>query len=92
MELTQADYEERINRRAAGQQTDEDLRLIKHYEANGFSTRDDSAGKAPNATLASPQDQASAGTENAQPVDDAQDQPDQPADKPKKATGRTSAR
>lgn len=45
MELTQKDYEERINRRAAGQQTDEDLRLIKQYEANGFSTDDDSAGK-----------------------------------------------
>ena len=45
MELTQKDYEERINRRAAGQQTDEDLRLIKQYEANGFSTDDTSAGK-----------------------------------------------
>lgn len=45
MELTQQDYEERINRRAAGQSDDEDLRLIKHYEEQGYSTRDDSVGK-----------------------------------------------
>jgi len=56
MELNQADYEARVARRAAGQQSDEDNRLIKHYEANGFSTRDDSAGKVKGATLAPPAD------------------------------------
>ncbi len=45
MDLTQKDYDERVNRRAAGQATDEDLRLIKHYEDEGFSTREDSTGK-----------------------------------------------
>ncbi len=45
MELTQKDYEERVNRVAAGQGDDEDLRLIKHYESQGFSTRQDSVGK-----------------------------------------------
>lgn len=45
MELTQSDYDERVARQAAGNGTDEDLRLIKHYEDQGFSTREDSAGK-----------------------------------------------
>lgn len=45
MELTQKDYEERVNRVAAGNGDDEDLRLVKHYEDEGFSTREDSAGK-----------------------------------------------
>ncbi|MET0916714.1 MAG: hypothetical protein ABWY81_11010 [Jiangellaceae bacterium] len=45
MELTQKDYDDRMARQAAGQATDEDLRLIKHYEEQGFSTREDSVGK-----------------------------------------------
>jgi len=88
MELNQADYEERINRRAAGQQTDEDNRLIKHYEANGFSTRDDSAGKQPGATIAAPED---APADDQRPVDDAP-RDDTKAAKATKTTGRTSGR
>lgn len=36
MELTQADYDERKNRVNAGSGDDEDARLVKHYEDNGF--------------------------------------------------------
>lgn len=39
MELTQSDYDERKARVAAGNGTDEDLRLVKHYEDQGFSAQ-----------------------------------------------------
>lgn len=45
MELTQHDYDERVARVAAGTGTDDDLRLIKHYEANGFSAKSGPAEK-----------------------------------------------
>lgn len=38
MELTQKDYDERKARVDAGAGDDEDARLVKHYEANGFTT------------------------------------------------------
>lgn len=37
VKLTQGDYEARVARRDAGQHDDEDLRLIEHYEAQGFT-------------------------------------------------------
>lgn len=40
MELTQKDFDERVARNAAGNGTDEDLRLIEHYQANGFTPND----------------------------------------------------
>lgn len=36
MELTQQDFEQRMDRRDAGQASDEDARLIEHYEREGF--------------------------------------------------------
>ncbi len=37
MELTQQDYEERKSRIDAGTASDDDRRLVKHYERQGFS-------------------------------------------------------
>lgn len=45
VEMTQQDYDERKTRVAAGNGTDEDLRLVKLYESQGFSVDDNSAGK-----------------------------------------------
>lgn len=36
MEMTQADYMERLDRVEDGTATDEDLRLIKHYRREGY--------------------------------------------------------
>lgn len=41
MEMTQTDYEERKQRIADGEGTDEDRRLVKHYEREG-ATSDES--------------------------------------------------
>lgn len=38
MKLTQKDYDARKARVVAGSGDDEDARLVKHYEANGFTT------------------------------------------------------
>lgn len=38
MKLTQKDYDTRKARVVAGTGDDEDARLVKHYEANGFTT------------------------------------------------------
>jgi hypothetical protein len=43
VELTQRDYDERKARVDKGEGDDEDARLVKHYEANGFTTE----GEAP---------------------------------------------
>lgn len=45
MEMTQQDYDDRKTRVAAGNGTDEDLRLVKLYESEGFSSDETSAGK-----------------------------------------------
>jgi hypothetical protein len=37
MELTQSDYEDRKSRVDAGTGDDEDARLVKHYERQGFT-------------------------------------------------------
>lgn len=43
MELTQQDYDERRARLGTPDATDEDRRLVKHYEQNGFSPKTDPA-------------------------------------------------
>lgn len=40
MELTQQDYEQRYARIRDGEGTDEDRRLVKHYERQGFTHTD----------------------------------------------------
>lgn len=37
MDLTQKDFDARVARQAAGNATDEDRRLIAHYQDNGFT-------------------------------------------------------
>jgi hypothetical protein len=60
MELTQKDYDDRKARVAKGEGDDEDARLVKHYEANGFTATegyDPDAAKAVKAEPAAPVDQ-----------------------------------
>lgn len=72
MELTQQDYDERVARQAAGNGTDEDRRLIQHYQDQGFTGDDNSAGKrlgAPENTPTAPDSNEQAGdTETAKPA------------------------
>lgn len=50
MELTQGDYEERKARTLAGQGTDDDTRLVKLYEREGFECRGSSTEKSSSST------------------------------------------
>lgn len=47
MELTQQDYEERKGRAEAGTATDDDLRLVKHYERQGYGEPTEPVGVLP---------------------------------------------
>lgn len=50
MKLTQADYEERKARMDAGAADDEDARLVKLYEREGFSWDGSNTGKSSDST------------------------------------------
>lgn len=46
MEMTQSDYDERLTRVADGTADDEDRRLVKHYEREGFEPSGDAPADA----------------------------------------------
>ena len=48
--MTQGDYEQRKARQDAGEPTDEDLRLIKQYEQEGYSCRGNNSAESPETT------------------------------------------
>jgi hypothetical protein len=50
MQMTQSDYEDRKNREAAGNATDEDHRLIALYEQEGYECRGSNSEHSPGAT------------------------------------------
>lgn len=49
MQLTQKDYDERKQRVDAGDGDDEDARLVKHYEAEGFEPSKHAVAEQPKA-------------------------------------------
>ena len=51
--MTQGDYEQRKARQDAGEPTDEDLRLIKQYEREGYSCRGSNSAESPETTSTS---------------------------------------
>lgn len=94
--MTQKDYDDRKNRYAAGNATDEDLRLIKQYEREGYEWGGSKSAGSPATTTTSNEPAPSAGrstvptTDTPSKKDESQD--NDTASSAVKSSGRTAGK